>query len=475
MIGAKASRVLPLVAVALAVMLPGTVLGKSAYVIANHTTRAFDAWNITPSGTLSYQQTNSLTHASAPGDVAVHDGDGTMFISSEGGTSFELYDGVNLQPMPVQGEYNIGVQFAGMEVNEQDNIVYGAQRATGNLYEMTYDPVTRQITGHSSRALTNSSGLMGIGFDDENQILWVADGYGVTNQILAYDVDDSFNQIANITDLSHIPVDLTVDSVRGMVYTVSTNYGAGSPGTSTLISQYEIDTGIERVFDMGQEGVGVAVDEDTGHVYVTTSPRNVPGYSGHVRVFDPTDWSEIDTDPLTGSPAGIGIGNISYNPLDLQKVGPASADLGDLFDFTIDLQSGTINYTNAILKDTLAPEMSFVSATGGGVYSVGEHTVTWDLGTIMAGASPMSFGLTAAWNGAEGDMTYTNYATLSSDQIEITRSANVQAKGVIIPEPATIVIWSLLGVCFAGAYRWRRRNGWSKSTTRAIHEVIDRG
>ena len=45
----------------------------------------------------------------------------------------------------------------------------------------------------------------------------------------------------------------------------------------------------------------------------------------------------------------------------------------------------------------------------------------------------------------------------------------------IIPEPATIVIWSLLGVCFAGAYRLRRRNGWSKSTTRAIHDMIDRG
>ena len=47
----------------------------------------------------------------------------------------------------------------------------------------------------------------------------------------------------------------------------------------------------------------------------------------------------------------------------------------------------------------------------------------------------------------------------------------------VVPEPATIVIWSLLGLTFAGAYRWRRRHGttWSKDTTEAIHEMIDRG
>ena len=50
----------------------------------------------------------------------------------------------------------------------------------------------------------------------------------------------------------------------------------------------------------------------------------------------------------------------------------------------------------------------------------------------------------------------------------------VQQQSPAIPEPATIVIWSLLGLTFAGAYRWRRRNGWSKGTTEAIHEMIDR-
>lgn len=47
-----------------------------------------------------------------------------------------------------------------------------------------------------------------------------------------------------------------------------------------------------------------------------------------------------------------------------------------------------------------------------------------------------------------------NRCTSSSLYAELTSTLQGEA---VVPEPATIVIWSLLGVCVAGAYRWRRR------------------
>jgi hypothetical protein len=54
-----------------------------------------------------------------------------------------------------------------------------------------------------------------------------------------------------------------------------------------------------------------------------------------------------------------------------------------------------------------------------------------------------------------------------------------------VPEPATLIVWSMLGLSGAGAWVWRRRNGadslgagrapWSEQSRTAILQIIDRG
>ena len=48
---------------------------------------------------------------------------------------------------------------------------------------------------------------------------------------------------------------------------------------------------------------------------------------------------------------------------------------------------GTQNVSNARFVDTLPPGAQFVSATGGGVYDPGTHTVAWSLGTLVPDAN----------------------------------------------------------------------------------------
>jgi len=50
---------------------------------------------------------------------------------------------------------------------------------------------------------------------------------------------------------------------------------------------------------------------------------------------------------------------------------------------------------------------------------------------------------------------------------------------VVVPEPATIIIWSVLGLAGAGLGRWRRKRrapvGWSPENRQAIHDLVARG
>jgi len=426
-----------LAAILLTWVLPETAAAKSAYLIANHNIRAFDAWNINPDGTITYQATNILSHALDPGDVAVHDFNDILFISTENWGnpalhSLELYDPVNLVSLGFYDATTPGggrAEFAGVEVNEDDNRVYAARRGSNQLYELSYNPVTQSLSHVAVHNLAGSEGMMGVGYDDENKVLWVADGYGgagETNEILAYDVTNfAAGPLVNVKNLSHVPVDCTVDSVRGKVYTVSMSYGASSPGSSNIVSQYDIATGVERTHIISYQGVGVAVDEVTGYLYMTVAPHSGGQWLGQVRVYNPTDWSQIDAHNLPGSPAGIGIG-AGYRPLGFSKsdgiddtTDPNCVCRGDTTTYNICYDNLGNNFAvhNVTIVDNLPPEVDFVSATGGGVYDPVTHTVTWNIGTLPAQDPGGCVQLVVCVKqSASPCSTMTNYATIDSDQ-----------------------------------------------------------
>ena len=74
--------------------------------------------------------------------------------------------------------------------------------------------------------------------------------------------------------------------------------------------------------------------------------------------------------------------------------------------------------TGVVIVETLPPEVSYVSSTGGGSYLAGSpETVTWNIGTVAAGASSQSVTVTVQVKpGTARGTTITDTCSIDSDQ-----------------------------------------------------------
>ncbi len=407
----------------LAVAMVGAASAKSAYLSANHHTSQFDAWNINqPGGTITYQATYSLQHASDPGGIGC---DGipktapVLFISSEFSAGLEMVNPITLEFMGVSGGPS---NLAGVDVDDKDDIVYTLKRASNKLYIYRWNPATKQLTMEPNMPITlpNLGGGYGIALDDSRDILWVSD---TSNRMVrAYDVDVSgvWANIAEDTTLSSprlsLPViDVAVDTQRNMVYTVASWAG------STLLSKYDVGAGTETTKDLGVGGIGVAVDEDTGYVYMT---RGTSSSGDDIQVWDtsaslPSQWTLVQDTPRIGNPAGICICNIAYNPLNLSKddITTTNCVTPGVDSITYDICYDNLknpDVHNAEIVDTLPSELSFVSATGPVSHSAG--TVKWTLGTVPAGTTKTCYQLVVDVDSGTPGGTILNPATIDSDE-----------------------------------------------------------
>lgn len=278
---------------------------KSLYLIADHHTAQFDAWLIQPGCTATYQASYGLTTHIDPADVAIDDGSCVLFVTAEFTAGIEMIDAYTMTYIGTTGAVS---NLAGIDVDDPNDIVYALERSSNQLY--AYDwvpPNTLTLRAGFPVTLQNCVGGYGIALDNYTNTLWVADAWGLMAR--AYDTTQApgvWNEdVAQSFQPTIVPVDIAVDRIRGFVYTVSTDYGFEFvPGAgSNLISQWDLATTTEYTHNMGQWGVGVAVDEDTGCVYVTLAP--VPTFPGDLGVWDPSTWTQTLYTPLSGSPAGI--------------------------------------------------------------------------------------------------------------------------------------------------------------------------
>jgi len=242
---------------------------KSMYVIANHHTGQFDAWNIEAPGVdppIRYQATYDLTYADDPAGVAVDSDSGTLFITSETDYGVELVDAETMKSLDsVTGGRNLG----GIDIDDLNDVVYAVQRGTGNLYVYAWDPTTKTLTLKSGypKALPNCAAAFGLALDEIHGFLYVADTQNEVVRI--YDVA-TLSEISNFAP-SFPPVGIAIDRNRKIVYTTAPDgtCASGTPTGNTLLSKYALPSGVETTVDMGHGGMGIAVDEVAGYVYVT--------------------------------------------------------------------------------------------------------------------------------------------------------------------------------------------------------------
>ncbi|MBD3257418.1 T9SS type A sorting domain-containing protein [candidate division GN15 bacterium] len=418
-----------LAVLALALLAAGPLMAKSLYLSANHHTGQFDAWNINPDGSATRQATYGLQYSTDPAGIgidAVTDNDEPiMFISSEFSPGLEIVNPITLEYIGVSsGPSNLG----GVDVDDVDNIVYSVRRQSNELYIFLWDPVAGTLTHDATIILPNLQYAYGLAFDDSRDILWVGDT--PNSLVRAYDMDvASWGEIAEIPSLafsvSHPPVDITVDTRQNFVYT------SGGWAGSSLISKYDVNTGVETTVNCGG-AMGIAVDEVTGYVYITRGQMYGGGSLDDLQVWDCSSvpFVLLQDTPDMGNPAGIAIpnlGGVSYNPLNLAKndqVQGVGVPIGQNFTYeiTFDNFDNDDEVTGVQVVDNLPVELDFISETldgapGTGVYDPVAHTVTWDIGTVPAQAEGPVILLEVLINNqaVEGQTIY-NYATIESDQ-----------------------------------------------------------
>jgi uncharacterized repeat protein (TIGR01451 family) len=307
--------------------------------------------------------------------------------------------------------------------------------------------------------LPNHGRGYGLAFDDFKDILWVSDT--LNRRVKAYNTN-----VANWTDISEIPtvsfsvsqppVDVAVDRKRNIVYTVGGWHGA------RLLTKYDVNTQIETTIDLGVGGIGVAVDEVTGYVYMT---RGTSSSGDDVQVWDcsTSPFTLLQDTPRIGNPAGLAIANVSYNPLNLAKndtIQGYGVDIGGTFayEITYDNLGNAFPVTNVTALDTMPTELDYVSSTPAGVYDAGAHTVTWDLGDLPAGDPGGLIELVVRVNqtAVPGSTIY-NYCTIESEETPPTTVEGEDPDNPDPGEPGTYVF--VPADLWAVEYRWSASGG----------------
>jgi uncharacterized repeat protein (TIGR01451 family) len=124
----------------------------------------------------------------------------------------------------------------------------------------------------------------------------------------------------------------------------------------------------------GSRSVRVAVDVDP--------PATITNMAGIVGDEVPATMAARNTNVCA---------RLTYYALTLGKGAPAATcvyyEANVTYTLSYSNSPNAYAVSNALLVDSLPPQTEFVSATGGGVYDVNIHTVTWSLGTLAAKAA----------------------------------------------------------------------------------------
>ncbi|OEU52166.1 MAG: hypothetical protein BA871_13425 [Desulfuromonadales bacterium C00003096] len=413
----------------------GAAAAKSVYLSANHHTSEFDAWNIYTNGTIAKQDTYTLQHSTDPAGIgidAIPEDAPVIFITSEASGGVEIVNPITLEYMGISsGPSNL----AGVAVDDADNIVYTLKRQSNDLYIYSWDPVVKTLTELAVIDRPSLQSGCGLALDDSRDVLWVSDT--PNSMVRAYDVNvvnwDNIAEIPSLSQQLSLPViDVAVDSKRNIVYAV------GAWANSDILSKYDVTTGTESTINLGVGGIGVAVDEDSGYVYITRGTSDV---GDDIQVWDTSTnpFTLVQDTPRIGNPAGICISTVAFNPLNLTKEHGLTDCVrpGDSITYTICYDNMRNPEVHGVtIVDDLPADVSFTSATNGGTYDSATHTVTWDIGTIPARTSQQCVQLVVTVDDtATSETDITNSITISGDEPGYTGPTTVNAEVCVDPEP----------------------------------------
>jgi uncharacterized repeat protein (TIGR01451 family) len=352
------------------------VFSKSLYVVSdtNANPTPIQSYDV-QENQLVYQATNQIPSGGAVG-IAIDSKSSTLFVTYESQGTIQLIDAIKMEKIGITTAPK-AKNLAGIDFDETKNLLYTVDRNTNLLYVYEWNSWSKQllILENAPFQLSNLSDAFGLAIDNKNQLIYVADCNG--NAIRSYKTDN-YSMVEAI-NVSHKPIGIDIDIRNQLLY-------SGSGFYSTYLSQYNLSTKEEMKIDLSTTNImGIAVDQETGRIYVTTGQNN-----DSLRIYN-SDLTLIYNESISGNPTGLCIPNsdISYNPLicTVQRA-DGRRPIGTNDHITYRISFGNFSDKVAIetkVSNNIPEGTLYISATGNNsVYS--QDSVLWNFGEIEIGS-----------------------------------------------------------------------------------------
>jgi len=203
-------------------------------------------------------------------------------------------------------------------------------------------------------------------------------------------------------------------------------------------SSYEVETPAGVAAVRGSVML-VSVIED-GTTWITNKKGNIWGIAQGVELKIP-EWRTCiiipgqppRLIPLRGSSGGGGRSERIVTDLAIDKSdGSDPVDPGTNLIYTLQItNNGPSDSTGAVVLDALPSGVSFVSATDGGTYDPGSHTVSWAIGALANDAST-SVNITVTVNESTTADIITNTATVDANEGDYYRANDTATEDTTI-------------------------------------------
>lgn len=378
---------------------------KSLYVIADIKGSTTDgtlpvhAYDIGIDGTLAFQAQHDIPHVmlGAVG-LAIDSDSGYLFVTYEASERIQLIDGTTMTSVG-RVEAIDARDLAGIVYDHTKKLLYCVDRGREKVYVYDWDAKTISLTRVEGSPFTLWGNLhaWGIALDEIDGLLYIA---SASDGVAVYSTSD-WSRVKQI-ELSRAAVGIAVDVMNGLLYT------GGSYVGNDYLTQYHLAKGVEVEIQVEPDAgvMGIAVDPDTGLVYMTTGKNNAPG-GDNLLVYD-RELNLIGKTHIGGNPTGLAIPgkDIGFNPLNLTKellrgavadAAPSemvSVGAGKTITYGIGFSNTSNDYTvtDVAIVDALPRNVTFVSADDdgvGGQYNSKTHTYTWFYADLPPGSSTL--------------------------------------------------------------------------------------
>jgi len=383
---------------------------KSVFVVSGHATGIVKAYSIDPNGSIRWQADIPNAVPNATG-LCLWPSKNKMFVTYEGDDTISWASIKSMNRDSVEDDYDTGITggngLGGMAVDEQTSLLYVISRGTNRLYAFDYDEYENTLVPVALGQTTDYVELedittaIDIAIDEDGSSvmgvpvgrLYVSD----LSETVHYYNMATWEYEGSIT-LERSSVGIGLDKTRGYLYA---GYFPGTGGQNYLMRHAiggDPNTYIEK--NMGYPLMDIAVDEDTGYIYLTTY-QNYNGRTGAVEVYDPNNWNSSDPNNLVlvdiendedfggqnNGPAGIAVGP-PYKPerLSICKEDDVTGCVEPAESITYDIRCTPTeaNEYNVVVTDKLPRGVDFVSADPNtGSYDSVKHSYTWEIGFIQ--------------------------------------------------------------------------------------------